>query len=223
MGGFGSGQWYRFSTKDTVEECSALSIGTFKDALRYVLGYRGHVWWTVGDKDTGDISFQIDQVHGQPAIRLLYTITNRIGGEQRQYDYVVSLQTTQPHFGGVRWWFICPLVVGGRPCRRRVAKLYLPRNGEHFGCRHCHDLVYQSQREDRPRRLLWKAQGIRIRLGGHPGVIYPFPDKPRGMHWQTYWRLRRESQEAAQGSLSGTLARSRERLATLRALRDGRQ
>jgi hypothetical protein len=41
-------------------------------------------------------------------------------------DYKIRLETTRPNFGGLRWWFMCPLVRrdGGPP--RRAAKLYLP-------------------------------------------------------------------------------------------------
>ncbi|MCI0625457.1 MAG: hypothetical protein L0387_28065 [Acidobacteria bacterium] len=51
---------------------------------------------------------------------------------------------SRPNFGGVRWWFRCPLVIKGKPCRRRVGKLYLPYGRSLFGCRHCHQLTYQS-------------------------------------------------------------------------------
>jgi len=34
-----------------------------------------------------------------------------------------------------------------RPCRRRVAKLYVPPGGHLFGCRHCYDLTYKSSQE----------------------------------------------------------------------------
>ena len=59
-------------------------------------------------------------------------------------DYRVCLTTTRPRFGGLRWWFVCPLTKAGRPCTRRVGKLYLPPGGHYFGCRHCHDLTYES-------------------------------------------------------------------------------
>jgi hypothetical protein len=50
--------------------------------------------------------------------------------------------------------------------------------------------VYESQREDCGTRLVTKAQKIRRRLGGSASLMEPFPDKPKGMHWQTYERLR---------------------------------
>src|SRR5262245_20720748 len=91
-------------------------------------------------------------------------------------------------FGGVRPYFVCPCVVGGVVCRRRVAKLY--GAGAYFLCRHCYRLAYASQREDRYDRALRRANRIRVRLGGEPGMASQFPARPKGMHHQTYERLR---------------------------------
>ena len=55
--------------------------------------------------------------------------------------------TTRPRFGGLRWWFVCPLLVDGVACRRRVGKLYLPPRARYLGCRHCHQLTYRSCQE----------------------------------------------------------------------------
>ena len=60
----------------------------------------------------------------------------------------VELVSTSPHYGGLRWWFICPVTVGGRACQRRVRKLYLPPGGRSFACRRCCQLSYTSQRQD---------------------------------------------------------------------------
>jgi len=68
-------------------------------------------------------------------------------GEQKELKYDVRLTTTRPRFGGLRWWFLCPLLSDGRPCGRRVGKLYLPPRGRYFGCRQCHNLTYKSCQE----------------------------------------------------------------------------
>ena len=99
-------------------------------------------------------------------------------------------------FGGERPWFVCP----GAGCDRRVAVLYGP--GKHFLCRHCYDLVYESQQDDAMYRALHKAQAIRERLGGSANMMEPFPEKPKGMHWKTYERLWWEHHEAEMAQLA---------------------
>jgi hypothetical protein len=98
---------------------------------------------------------------------------------------------------GERPWFICP----GAGCGRRVAVLYGP--GRYFLCRHCYDLGYQSQRDNRMYRALHKALSIRKRLGGSVNMTKPFPEKPKGMHWSTYERLWWEHHEADMEQLAG--------------------
>ena len=78
---------------------------------------------------------------------------------------------------------MCP----GTGCGRRVAILYGP--GKYFLCRHCYDLRYESQRENKIYRALHRAQNIRERLGGSRSMLEPFPERPKGMHWSTYLRL----------------------------------
>ena len=85
-----------------------------------------------------------------------------------------------------RPWFVCRVYSGGRYCGRRVAVLY--GAGELFACRRCYGLAYASQHEALRHRGLWKAQKIRMRLGGSPSLADVFPDRPKGMHWRTYHR-----------------------------------
>lgn len=91
---------------------------------------------------------------GSAVLRFRYSLTR--GEETIQIDEPIPVVTTQPYFGGVRWWFICPLTVDVRACQRRVRKLYLPSGGRYFGCRTCYNLTYESVREhdDRVGRLL---------------------------------------------------------------------
>jgi hypothetical protein len=50
----------------------------------------------------------------------------------------LSFTFSTPHFGGQRYWFLCP------HCGKRVGKLYRPRLTDKFECRHCHRLTYAS-------------------------------------------------------------------------------
>ena len=77
-------------------------------------------------------------------------------------DYKVRLVTSTPHYGGLRWWFICPLVRndGGPP--HRVAKLYLPSGAKYFGSREGYGLTYTSCQESGKNGSLWRALGAEI-------------------------------------------------------------
>jgi hypothetical protein len=65
--------------------------------------------------------------------------------EPKMLNQLVAIDFTPCHFGGIRWWFICTQSRNGQKCRKRVAVLYLPTEGEllrGFGCRCCHKLRY---------------------------------------------------------------------------------
>jgi hypothetical protein len=116
-------------------------------------------------------------------------------------------------FGGCRPYFLCPGVVDGVACGRRVAKLH--GAGRYFLCRRCHRLAHASQGEAAWDRALRRANKIRARLGGEPGMASPFPDRPKGMWRRTYARLRRRALEAemlADEAFDGRLERLRARL-----------
>jgi hypothetical protein len=97
-------------------------------------------------------------------------------------------------FGGTRPYFICPGVVNGVTCGRRVGKLYGP--GRYFLCRHCYRLAHASRSENVSDRALRRANKIRKRLGGDASTDAPFPRKPKRMRRQTYERLRAEASDA---------------------------
>jgi hypothetical protein len=116
------------------------------------------------------------------------------GGEWEGVTETVRIVRVPCRFGGARPYFICPGVVNGVACGRRVAKLYGP--GRYFLCRHCYRLVHASQGEGGWDRALRRANKIRQRLGGDPGMAALFPERPKGMWRPTYERLRDEAFEA---------------------------
>ena len=77
--------------------------------------------------------------------------------------------------------------------------------GELFACRRSYGLAYASQQELAHQRGLWKSQKIRMRLGGTASLLDEFPDKPKGMHWRTYDRLRRIHDVAEERSTIGLM------------------
>ena len=69
---------------------------------------------------------------------------------------------------------------------RRVAILYADDNDGTIACRHCRNLAYGTQRETTGYRDLYRAQRIRMKLGGSGSLGDPFPPRPKGMHERTY-------------------------------------
>ena len=139
------GRWY-WDKKDTVEDCTQLSIFKLKE-LGFLRGWcSGTLTWTrrLSGK-TNSIGALVD-IPGEPYIKVNYTITDR-DGNKTDYDYKIGLTTTTCHFGGVRYWFICPLSANGIYCGRRVGTLYLAPGARYFGCRHCYKLSYESRNE----------------------------------------------------------------------------
>ena len=98
------------------------------------------------------------------------------------------------HYGGQRAYFLCD-------CGRTVGKLYAPF-GYPWRCRHCYGLTYATRQAVPRIRLILKAQKIRERLGGDLDVTHPFPERPKGMHWQCYNRLRAKHDQAVGSSLA---------------------
>jgi hypothetical protein len=138
--------------KTTVEECRALSLVWLRKNGYLRPGVRtGIIQWKNGIGNViGSITLQssISIVEGQDDgfVRLSYTITNA-EGIKTSLDYQVGLATTPCHYGGVRYWFVCPLARNGQSCRRRTTRLFLPGGATHFGCRVCYDLTYESCQE----------------------------------------------------------------------------
>lgn len=71
--------------------------------------------------------------------------TKYLAEEKKEFHYRTEISTTPCHFGGVRYWFHCPLSKDGKTCHRRVAILY--QGEDYFACRKCNNLCYQSNLE----------------------------------------------------------------------------
>lgn len=137
MGGSGSG--WRGTKKTTVEEGLTLSITRLVE--KKVIGHGQHrtgIWgWSYGgSKWIAHLSYEVNTV--DPA-NAWFRIEHHVNG--KPIDYRIRLETTSPHWGGVRWWFICPC------SGRRATKLHLPPGGTYFARREVYDLTYRSCQE----------------------------------------------------------------------------
>lgn len=172
MGGFGSGPQRPGGPKRTAESCRSIDT----------LNLRRWGLLIPGRSSSGVLSWGRDDPRYPLRVKFTVRTADTSGSVQLKYldpiagelDYSVHLVTTPCNYGGVRWWFVCPLVVAGRTCGRRVRKLYL--SGRVFGCRHCHALTYVStQSSDR-----------RVYAAARDGSGFvPIPDEVRP-DWLTF-------------------------------------
>jgi hypothetical protein len=152
-----------FDKKDTVEDCTCVSIA-FLRKHDYFCGYRAGVisWTNYCGEETDSIGVVVSTTDGENYARFHYTNTSRLTGEKTQYDYKIELVNTPCNLGGVRWWFICPLSRNGVYCGRRVGTLYCPPGGNYYGCRHCHNLSYESRNERRHGRFAYMGHYLTL-------------------------------------------------------------
>lgn len=148
MGGAGSGRWTYHDKKRTIEECWRIGIsdvarvidlrnlGPASGSLRPIKPAPG--------KRMSPVRCVVEVGDGDTLLLRLSYETDDKEDLKHWVETVISLQNTQPNFGGVRWWFSCPYMVDGEECGRRVGKLYLLPGGRYFVCRRCLDLTYES-------------------------------------------------------------------------------
>lgn len=145
---------WSYSSRDKVEDCKKLEISWLKK-IDYLVGYRGgNISWSIGERKTGNIGIYIVTLDDEENyIRFQYAITNNSTGEKKDFDYKIPLITTKCNYGKKRYWFKCQLSINGQYCGRRVGALYLPPNAQYFGCRHCHNLTYETRNKNRKYKL----------------------------------------------------------------------
>jgi hypothetical protein len=183
MGGSGSGSWYRWNSKTTVESQYKIDIRWMKRQGYLHPGAVGVLLWGSRGKESGSIGYRVK------TDRLILVYRNRqYGGRWENIEDEIYFTWTQCNYGGNRRWFLCP------ECNRRVAVIY---GGKYYRCRHCHNLTYSSQQESKSDRLMRKARKIRSRLGASENLAKPIMFKPKNMHQKTFDRLRREANDAS--------------------------
>jgi hypothetical protein len=180
MGGFGSG---RQGGSATVESGLTLDLNRLIRQRDILPGMHisGSLRWN--DAQSGEKIASIDceaslVSQGHAWARLQYVADGEL------MDYRVQIEASPCQYGGVRWWWICPL------SGRRAAKLYLPPDSNVFAARQIHRLAYRSQRDAK----IDRTHARQRRLYGKLGAEYDHheqtpPARPKGMHHKTYERL----------------------------------
>lgn len=182
MGGYGSG---RPSYKQKAEDCRSLDVNRLHRDGCLHSGQRGRWIWFCNGEEVGRIGYHSKDGHLVLDYRL-----RQYGGDWEPINQPVAITHTDCHYGNTRPYFMCPGIVNGRHCGRRVGKLFL--GGRYFLCRHCCNIAYTSQSEPSHDRMLRRANKLRKALGGEPGPAYWIGPKPKGMWERTYQRKRIE-------------------------------
>lgn len=188
-----------FTGGATCESCKSIDVRRWHRKARLSAGQYFSWSWTCDGEPSGNIGVRTEV----DAVVLTYRSRSYGDDEWKSVQQRVPITWTACHLGGRRPWFVCPVYSSGQYCGRRVALLY--GVGELFACRRCYGLAYACQREALHHRGLGRAQKLRMRLGGSPNMTEPFPDKPKGMHWQTYDRLRHTHDIAEARSNAGLI------------------
>ena len=170
MGSWCSGP--RRSATGCLDDQLPIDVRQLKRLGALAIGQISEWTWTVA----GDV--HVAQVRAQPD-----RLTVRSDTSQRYARLDLALVKAPCTYGGIRHWFQCP------GCMRSAAILYAAVG---FVCRRCVSLPYRSQNRRAVGRALLRASRIRRRLGGTERIIDSAGRKPKGMHWRTYARLRRE-------------------------------
>ncbi len=142
MGGYGSG---RPSVRIAVED--ALRLDLASPATRHVIKpgvWRHGSWfWSRDGERFATIGYEWDATADNGGrLTLIYSAN---GVPVRQ---TIPLVQSRPRFGGLRWWFLCPVLFDGGE-QRRVRAIFLPPGQRHFGSRIAYGLNYRSQKESR--------------------------------------------------------------------------
>lgn len=182
MGGFGSGNKYRYGKKATLNAASRLDIRYLKQRGLLNSGSYNLSWtWSRNSEPAGNVNIR---VVSDASMTVVYRWRSDSSKEWQPVEKRIDIAHTACAFGGSRPWFVCPY------CSRRVAVVVV--DGAHVACRHCLKLTYASCNEDRIDRSWSKRDKYKAKLGGDTGLHL----KPKGMHHRTWQRLRHRYYQA---------------------------
>jgi hypothetical protein len=148
----------RWTNRLTVEECCSFDIAELVRAGALPGDPRAlcsTTWTNSSGSSTQKVTFRVLPGHtGRVVIHLYHSVPATLYDPARIQQQIIPIETTECTFGGVRYWFRCPLVRESYPCRIRARVLYAPPHERLFGCRKCHNLTYESvQKHDK--RVDW--------------------------------------------------------------------
>jgi hypothetical protein len=151
MGGFGSG--IKRTRKVAVEECLSITVSMLFRNNALISGETtSGLWrWRAKRGDMTDaVGYAARLAADEGWLRLFYA------GREEVIERAIQLRTSVPNYGGLRWWFVCP-VTGNW-----TMKLHLPPGGSQWVSREGGGLTYLSCRESGRYRTLFARLARRM-------------------------------------------------------------
>ena len=165
---------YRWDSKPLVDERLFISTTVMKSLLKS--GGVGTLGWNTGST----IGYRVPPDRSE--VVLNYTITHRDDSSE-DIEQHISLTSISKPYGGKQYFYLCP------SCGRRYMNLYLGDN--RFYCRRCLGLNYRSTRQPEWLNACDKALELCKKLDPDVKPLdVAFAEKPRHMHWDTYYELK---------------------------------
>lgn len=134
--------------------------------------------WNCGGEPSGSINYEA--IMDEPGFeRLILKYTRGSGTDAETVRQEVRLVSTQPHYGGKRWWMVCPYK------STRCTKLFLPGNGDRFASQKAWKVHYSSQRGEWHDKPFARLNKLQRKLGcreGYDEWLY----RPKGMWHRTF-------------------------------------
>jgi hypothetical protein len=127
-----------------VEYALTLNIDQFMKAIKsgdpsFRLSISGRLYWSFRGGERSAANFEALLGFPNAYVQLDFLVAERRTQSTRDVKQRISLTTTRPRFGGMRWWFVCP--VNGE----RVGRLYLPPGASQFASRRAHGLALRAR------------------------------------------------------------------------------
>ena len=128
-------------------------------------------------------------------VELSYQVEKSLTQEIINSNYKINLLKTSCFFGGFRFWFECPGVIDGIPCKKRVAILY--QKEELFVCRHCNNLAYPVQNLSGLNKIMGKKINNRPEITDWKYLYY------KGKPTKRYLKLLKKESQADRAYAKG--------------------
>ena len=171
MGSLGSGRRYQSNeVRKVVENQISINILDLKKQGNLKPGAISSRIYSINSREIGRIFISAEEG--------MLCLDYRFNGQLRQQT--IEITSTSPHFGGQRYYLVCP------QCQAKRDILYYGANRA-FACRVCHGFVFRSQQLPAHQRHSRMAEKYAEQLGGIDYIFYR--KKPFRMWGKSFVKL----------------------------------